>query len=112
MIKQPSGGRGFNAPFHVFFGSGQLINITICDGDRLVMFKRGSTPSIVPPDLMPPGIYELTPEVLPGGDYPIGFQVLPIRQAEFVSKLSVQAVNAILDHAAQNRKEKRDDCAR
>lgn len=87
----------FEAPFHVYRGPGAMTRITIPDGHRLVVFCRGQKPSVVPPDIMPMGDYEMAPEPLPGGSYPIAMQVLPVAQAALASGISVELVERIFD---------------
>jgi len=91
----------FEAPFHVCHGPIAPARITIPDGHRLVVFCRGEKPSVVPPEVMPMGDYEMTPEPLPGGSYPIAIQVLSVQQAELASSISREMVERIFDAIAE-----------
>ncbi len=86
----------FRAPFHVFHAPGQSIKLVIPDGHRLVVFTMGSSPSAVPQDMMPMGVYEVSPEPLPGGTFPVALQVLPASQAAIVERLAPEASDKIL----------------
>lgn len=92
--------KAFSAPFYFFAGPSKLMLVTIPDGHRLVVFSMGKSPSVVPPELMPMGDYEMAPEPLPGGSYPIGMQVLPAGQASLVEKISASTSDEIMRKAA------------
>ena len=100
-MSKPKNASAFKAPFYVYRRAGAPVTLTIPDEHRLVVFSMGAKPSVVPPDVMPMGRYELAPEPLPGGDWPIGLQVLSVQQADIVSRLSADAVSQILSEATR-----------
>lgn len=65
----PSRGELYRRPVYFFDKPGMTEFITLADGFRMVIFVPGHAPSIVP--ITEPGRYEMSPELLPDGEWPI-----------------------------------------
>jgi len=91
--------RGYKAPFYIAWKADQKIEITIPDGCRLVVFTLGHPPSAVPNTMIGVGRFELWPETLPGGSFPMGFQAVDAAYISMIEGLSVEKSDAIFRQA-------------
>lgn len=94
----------FYRPITIVFSADTPFEIVIPDGFRLVCFTLGESPSHVPAHLMPSGRYELTPEVLPGGKFPMGFSAIDAAHINIIEKITPEMSDTLLAKAIEARR--------